>query len=235
MTSVDTESTAIVDVAAAPRETPNWVEIGTFVVAIVGVLGVTVKFLSLDRQLSLIETQLRQNQATYESEHAVQVNGTFESDAYESRDILAVSVSIENIRKRAVQIESITLTCTPLEVSKEVIEALTHGIHEDPRKTDLSILTTLGTGSQFARIPVATPSASYAYNPSEHSGGLILAGQHRAVRFDLLAKTGNVPEAFRVTVAVKVSEHDTPYIWRTWIGFGGFPSPIKNLNRFAPS
>ncbi|QDU48102.1 hypothetical protein [Gimesia panareensis] len=251
------------DVKHANPEPPNWVEIGTLGLAVIIALGGGWKFYQLDKKLSTLDTQLKQQELDFNREKTLQVTGHLHLDRYPQTRVGTVELTINNIRKTAVQIEDCELVITPVKIPDQLVtaldktsdnslpnspEGLLHQVEEvqkqdtepernelAPQPSKLTMMSVASTG-ELSLIEVDTEPASYVYDPKEHSGGRILAGQQRQVAFDMLLQEGTIPSLFKVAVTCRIADEELPYTWETWIAFGGFPNRPGSFqaDSFAP-
>lgn len=233
---------------APPKEkAPNWVEICTLGIAVIGAVAAFIRFSALDRQLAVLESKLKQAEVQYISEGAVQLTGDLIEPSDGNVGLHTLSVKMTNIRRATVNLRKIEFTIQKLRVNKDVLTMLS----ATSKSNEFGVLTpsiveklTLG-----ASTPIVHDRGAGIVDRSQRSGVVhlltvndgelvaeqvlesatcihteisnhqILAGQTRQVMFDFVIGPQPLPQVLLLRVDCYLGD-DTTVGWQTWMPVG---------------
>lgn len=237
-------------------KTPNWVEIGTLLLAILMAVGGFFKFAEYDSVIKALDSQLKADQVRYGNEKVLQIRGqVLEGNSYDMIRIDSLMLELENIRQEPVDIEKVVLTVNPIDIStyeptrmapivpvppsRDPAASLPYrdelfcavraqtavandDVHEGDEETNFGQVTILSINR--TDYVLEEHENAHTYLPSRYSGGRILGGQKRQIRFDLRVREGKVPSLHLLWTECWLKGVKQPFVFESWLGLDGFPS-----------
>jgi hypothetical protein len=214
--------------------------------AVIGAVAGFLKFSALDRQLAVLESELRQAEVQYVSTGTVQLTGDLIEPPVGNIGLHTLSVKMTNIRRATVELKKVEFSIRRLRVNSDVLTMLSAPSKSNVFGVAPSALEQLGpqslsrndndrrtgTPNQSQRPSAVhlltvsdgelvakevTDSATYAH--AEISNRQILAGQTRQVMFDFVIGPQPIPQVLLLRADCYL-EDDTTVGWQTWMPVG---------------